>query len=258
MRRATITAVLLLTAAAAHAQFVAPVLKGIKGDGTPRQTNGPIPFPAADEKWLLARSKHFVFISSADESRTRSVAAELETLASALTQADSTFSAPAATPTRVILFTRRRESRPYFDMLLNRRDANVSGVFVAQREGGSMLINQDYSWQGGDRAPLHELIHYLMQSGDAHAPLWLEEGIAEYFSNATIRARSISAGEPMSSHIAVLRDLAANSADPAGRRGLETQAAEVTRVAAQNRQISDYNKIIAQVNSGKYHDARKR
>src|SRR3954471_1277785 len=114
---------LVLLASAANAQFVPPVLKGIKGDGTPRQTNGPIPFPAADEKWLLARSKHFVFISSADEKRTRSVAAELETLASALTQVDPPFSAPAATPTRVILFTRRGESRPYFDMLLNRRDA---------------------------------------------------------------------------------------------------------------------------------------
>ena len=195
----------LLAASAAYGQFVPPVLKGIKGDGTPRQTNGPIPFPAADEQWLVARSKHFVFISSADEKRTRSVAAELETLASALTQVDSTFSAPSATPTRVILFTKRRESRPYFDMLLNRRDAEVSGVFVSQRDGGSMLINQDYSWRAGDRAPLHELVHYLMQSGEAHAPLWLEEGIAEYFSNATIRRGSISAGEPMSNHISILR-----------------------------------------------------
>ena len=208
MRRRLLVAALLLAASTAHAQFIPPVLKGIKGDGTPRQTNGPIPFPGADETWLLARSKHFVFISSMDEKRTRTVAAELETLASALTQVDSTFSAPSATPTRVIIFTRRRESRPYFDMLLNRRDAEVSGVFVSQREGGSMLINQDYSWRGGDRAPLHELVHYLMQSGDAHAPLWLEEGIAEYFSNATIRSGSISAGEPIASHISVLRQRA--------------------------------------------------
>jgi tetratricopeptide (TPR) repeat protein len=203
LRRMVVASILI--ASAANAQYVPPVLKGVKGDGTPRQTNGPIPFPAADEKWLLARSKHFVFISSADEKRTRSVAAELETLASALTQVDSTFSAPTATPTRVILFTRRGESRPYFDMLLNRRDANVSGVFVSQRDCGSMLINQDYSWQGRERAPLHELVHYLMQSGDAHAPLWLEEGIAEYFSNSMIRARSVSAGEPISSHISILR-----------------------------------------------------
>ena len=207
VRRFVLSALVLL-ASVAHAQFVPPVLKGIKGDGTPRQTNGPIPFPAADEPWLRTRSKHFVFVSSADERRTRAVAAELETLASALTQVDSTFSAPSATPTLVILFTRRRESRPYFDMLLNRRDANASGVFVSMRDGGAMLINDGYSWRGSDRAPLHELVHYLMQSGDAKAPLWLEEGIAEYFSNATIRSRSISAGEPMANHISVLRQRA--------------------------------------------------
>jgi len=196
MRRHLIFPILLL-ATAAHAQ-------GIKSNA-PRQTSGPIPFPAADEHWLRARSKHFVFVSSADERRTRAVAAELETLASALTQVDSTFSAPTATPTVVILFSRPRESRPYFDMLLNRRDANASGIFVSLRDGSSMLINDGYSWRGSDRAPLHELIHYLMQSGDARAPLWLEEGIAEYFSNATIRSRSISAGEPMRNHISVLR-----------------------------------------------------
>jgi tetratricopeptide (TPR) repeat protein len=206
VRRILVAALLL--ASAAHAQFVPPVLKGVKGDGTPRQTDGPIPFPAADEKWLLARSKHFIFISSADEKRTRAIAAELETLASALTQVDATFSAPNATPTTVILFTRRRESRPYFDMLLNRRGSDVSGVFVSQREGGSMVINQDYSWRGGDKAPLHELVHYLMQSGDTHAPLWLEEGIAEYFSNAAIRRGSISAGEPMTNHTSVLKQRA--------------------------------------------------
>lgn len=208
MRRALFFAIVLAIAAATHAQYVPPVLKGLKGDGTARQINGPIAFPAANEQWLLARSKHFVFISSADERRTRAVAAELETLAAALTQVEGTFSAASSAPTRVILFTNRRESRPYFDMLLNRRDSDASGVFVSQREGGSMLINDGNSWRGGDRAPLHELVHYLLQSGDAHAPLWLEEGLAEYFSNATIRRGSISAGEPMTNHIAVLRQRA--------------------------------------------------
>jgi hypothetical protein len=206
MRRVLIFAIVLATAFAAHAQYVPPVLKGLQGEGTPRQIAGPIPFPAASERWLLARSKHFVFISSADEQRTRSVAAELETLAAALTQVDATFSASTAAPTRVILFTNNRESRPYFDMLLNRRDSEASGAFVSQREGGSMLINDGNSWRNTDRAPLHELVHYLLQSGEAHTPLWLEEGIAEYFSNATVRRGSISAGEPMRNHVAVLRE----------------------------------------------------
>jgi tetratricopeptide (TPR) repeat protein len=205
MPRRLIAVAVLVVALPLGAQFVPPVLKGIKGGATPRQANGPIPFPAANEHWLRARSTHFVFISSAGEKRTRDVAAELETLAAALTRVDSTFSAPTAAPTLVIVFTRRKESQPYFDVLLNRRDTNVSGVFVSQRDSGSMLVDQNYSWRGGDRAPMHELIHYLLQSGDAHAPLWLEEGIAEYFSNATIRRGSISAGEPIREHLAVLR-----------------------------------------------------
>jgi tetratricopeptide (TPR) repeat protein len=129
----------------------------------------------------------------------------LETLAAALTQVESTFSASSATPTRVILFTNRREVLPYFTALRNSRDSDVSGVFVSQGDGGTMLINDGSTWRGGDRPPLHELVHYLLHSGDAQTPLWLDEGLAEYFSNATIRRGSISAGEPMRNHMATLR-----------------------------------------------------
>ena len=209
MRRSLLFALVLATAAAAYAQSVAPspeVLETIHG--TAKQINSPIPFPDADERWIRARSKHFIFISSADESRTRTVAAELETLAAALTQVDSAFSASPATPTRVILFSNRREVRPYFDILRNRRDSEVSGVFVKQREGGTMLLSDASALRGGDRPPLHELVHYLLDSGDAHPPLWLDEGLAEYFSNATIRRGGISAGEPMRNHLATLRQRA--------------------------------------------------
>jgi len=196
-------------AASAHAQYAAntKIANGVP----PRQTNSPIPLPAADETWLLARSKHFDFISSTDEKRTRAVAAELETLASALTQVDSTFRAPSTAPVRVFLFARPRESQPYFEMLMNRRAAEVSSAFVSQRDGGSMvinqesmLINQDYRWLGGDRTPFHELVRYFMESSDAHTPLWLEEGIAECFSNAKINRGSISAGEPIFKNIVIL------------------------------------------------------
>jgi tetratricopeptide (TPR) repeat protein len=71
------------------------------------------------------------------------------------------------------------------------------------------------------------------------------------------RANAFTHEQRLDEAAAVIRDLAANSADPAARRGLETQAAELTRIAAQNRQIDAYNQIIAQVNNGNYHDATK-
>src|SRR5207302_970778 len=152
--------------------------KGIKGEGVARRAEKPIPFPAADEPWLLARSKHFTLISSANEKRTREIAEDLETLAAALAQLTPKFSTAQPAPTRVFLFTRHREVQPYFDMLLNRPNANVTGVFVSHKQGASMVIQTGSGPR--DTTPYHELVHNLIDNAGSHPPLWLEEGVAEY------------------------------------------------------------------------------
>jgi tetratricopeptide (TPR) repeat protein len=186
------------------AGFVPPVLKGVKGNGVPRHAEGPIPFPDAREEWIAARSRHFTFVSSAGERRTREMAANLETLAAALSRLSPRFTAAAA-PTRVIVFSRRRESQPYFDMLLNREHSTVTGVFVSQRGGGAMIINDSAGLPSSERTPYHELVHYLIANGEARPPLWLEEGLAEYFANAELRSKAIYAGAPVHAHILALQ-----------------------------------------------------
>ena len=71
------------------------------------------------------------------------------------------------------------------------------------------------------------------------------------------RANALTHDGRLDEAAAVVRELAANTPDPDARRDFEKQAAELTRVAAQNRQIDTYNKIIAQVNNGNYRDATK-
>ena len=183
-------------------QYVPPVLKGVKGEGSGRHALEPIPFPDANENWILASSKHFVFVSSSGERKTRDIAGGLETLAAALTQISPRFSAvPAAT--RVFVFSRNREAQPYFDMLVGRKDAHVTGLFISSNNSASMLM-QSSGW-GTDRTPFHELIHYLVSNSGTRPPLWLEEGLAEYFSNAELRSGSIRAGSPIPAHVQTLQ-----------------------------------------------------
>ncbi|MDQ6803100.1 MAG: DUF1570 domain-containing protein [Acidobacteriota bacterium] len=203
MSRLAPAALVVFLATTAYAQYVPPVLKGIKGEAEGRRALKPIPFPAADEKWNLARSKHFVFISSAGEKRTRDIAAGLETLAAALTQMSPRFSSTSA-ETRVFLFSRHREAQPYFDLLIGRENAHVTGVFISQNDRGSMLMETGFGF-GSDRTPFHELIHYLINNGGRRPPLWIEEGLAEYFSNAQTRKAAIYAGEPVQLHLQTLR-----------------------------------------------------
>ncbi len=196
-------ALTLFLAASAYGQYVPPVLKGVKGEGVARRARKPIPFPAPDEKWIFARSKHFLFISSAGEKKTRDIAASLETLAAALTQVSPRFS-NTSVETRVFLFNRHREAQPYFDLLIGRDDAHVTGVFIAQKDQGSMVMETSFGY-GIDRTPFHELVHYLIHNGGTAPPLWLEEGIAEYFSNAQLRKNAIYAGEPLQVHLQALQ-----------------------------------------------------
>jgi tetratricopeptide (TPR) repeat protein len=183
--------------------YVPPVPIGIAGEGQVRKPEGPIPFPSAQGRWIRLRSARFDVISSANDIRTRDIAADLDTLASALMRANPRF-APAAMPATVFVFDKRRESQPYFDLLFARLGARATGAYIRHGGGGTMFV--DASSRGRfERTAMHELIHDLLRQQDVTPPLWLEEGLAEYFSNSEVRKGSVRAGVPIREHQALLR-----------------------------------------------------
>jgi tetratricopeptide (TPR) repeat protein len=189
---------------AARPGFTPPVLIGVQSDGQGPRTR-PIAFPAEDEAWMQARSAHFVILSSAGERRTREITDGLETLTAALTKLAPSIAGHSATPTRVLVFTRHREVQPYFNYLLNRDSAHVTGVFVSQKSSGAMIIDAGGGRLPSDRTPFHELVHSLLALNEKRPPLWLEEGLAEYFSSAELRGGSLFVGVPLREHIERIR-----------------------------------------------------
>jgi tetratricopeptide (TPR) repeat protein len=151
---------------------------------------------------VRARSAHFLIISGAGERRTREVITELETVASALRQIDPHLAAESE-PTRLILFARTRDSAPYFELLLARQRS--PGAFVQSPDGSeTMLI--DGSWNFADRTVFHELVHERLASSGTRLPLWLEEGLAEYFSTAEVLDQAVRLGRVIREHLFTLRN----------------------------------------------------
>jgi len=186
----------------AQVVFVPPVKIGVAGEGTPRSAKTPIPFPAADEKWVRIVTPRFDIISAATEHRTREVARDLETLATALHDLQPASNA-AAPRVRVVIFGRRKDVQPYFDVLMQHDNANLGGLFIGRRERGAILI--DGSHVMNYRTPYHELIHSLLAARAPRPPLWLEEGLAEFYSNADIRNGRITFGYSIFEHILLMR-----------------------------------------------------
>ena len=108
--------------------------------------------------------------------------------------------------------------------------------------------------RSGDRAKADPL---FAQLDAAHNPQVSFAARAVIVRAELARANALTHEQRLDEAAAVVRELAANTADGDGRRDFEKQAAELTRVAAQNRQIEAYNLIVGQVNAGKYREASK-
>ncbi len=195
---------IVATATLAQDVYVPPVPIGIARDGKVRKAKSPIAFPDERATWMRIRSARYDVLSNASAEQTRAIVGELETLASILTRASPRFSS-AGVPTMVLVFADRMESEPYFELLLGVEKPAATGLYVRHASGGTMFIDASRRNQRIAKTAMHELVHDLLRQSEQFAPQWLEEGLAEYFSNGEIRDGKITAGSSIRSHARFVR-----------------------------------------------------
>lgn len=194
---------LLATSLTAQDVYVPPVPIGIRGDGKVHKARTPIAFPDAGGEWIRIRSERYDVISSASEEHTKGIVADLETLASVLTRISSRFRS-GVVPATVLVFADRKESLPYFELLLGRTEPGATGLYVRHSGGGTMFIDASRKRQPIERTAMHELVHDLLRQTEQVPPLWIEEGLAEYFANGEIHEGGVTAGQPIRAHASLL------------------------------------------------------
>ena len=141
----------------------------------------PVVVPSEKTTWVRARSEHFDIVSAAGARRTREIAGDLEAFAATLQRLHPRMQ-KSGKPTHVLVFARRDEAQPIFDLLAKREATRAAGMFIRKSgEAGTMIVDASADWRS-DRVVLHELVHDLLSSAGTRPPLWLEEGLAEYFS----------------------------------------------------------------------------
>ena len=154
-------------------------------------------------RWTRAVTPHFVLYSSARDEVTRSVAQNLESMADALARVHPRFRLQKA-PTRVFVFSSSRHAVPYIRLLLHSDTTSANGIFVTHPYGGSMLIDASRERQTF-RTAYHELVHEMIANSGWSPPLWLNEGIAEFFGTVETGRKAISFGQPRIEHVRILR-----------------------------------------------------
>ncbi|RMH20494.1 MAG: hypothetical protein D6696_08010 [Acidobacteria bacterium] len=159
--------------------------------------------PRPKERWLRLDSAGFTFFSNVGERRTREIAAGLEHLRAALRQLAGGEAERRRRRTFIYVFRNDVAFRPY-KLLYDGKPAEVAGFFAGHEHGNYVAIDGDPK-ADPELIVYHEYLHEFLRDHFPAIPLWLNEGMAELYSNFEVAGERAKIGLPRYDHLATLR-----------------------------------------------------
>jgi tetratricopeptide (TPR) repeat protein len=159
----------------------------------------------AAARWTKLTSANFVFIGDASGVQIRRVAERLETFREVMIRALPGATATSPVPTIVVVFATDRSLNPV-KPLFRGNTTDVSGYMQSGEDVNYIAINGEYI-DIALRTVLHEYAHLLTGNTIGRAPVWVSEGLAEFY--ATMEGleggKSVIIGRAPAEHVDLLK-----------------------------------------------------
>jgi tetratricopeptide (TPR) repeat protein len=164
--------------------------------------------PARDktEIWLQISSPHFVVVTNASEKQGRRVADQFERMRSVFHTA---FPKAQVDPDSPIIVLAIRDAKDFRalepEAYLAKGSLKLGGLFLRAADKNYVLMRLDAEGEHPYAIVYHEYTHLLLSKSAEFMPLWLNEGLAEFYQNTDIREKEALLGEPSADDILWLR-----------------------------------------------------
>jgi tetratricopeptide (TPR) repeat protein len=147
--------------------------------------------------WVSVRTSNFLVEGAADESELRRVAARLEEYRAAFSRLLSGAHFDASVPTAVIIFPDDAAYAAFKPRIGGEVARGVAGYFQPGSDINYITLIRDGDLARDPSTLLHEYTHLLVNNHFRGAPLWLKEGVAEFYSTARLSSdgRRLTLGE---------------------------------------------------------------
>ena len=142
-------------------------------------------------RWTCIRTRNFTLYSEVSERTGRELLVRLERLRQILGPGSEL-------PVDVLVFSNTSDVANF------RQGQAAAGFYQGGFDRDYIVVSAGAS--GSDRAGLHEYTHLVLSRKSGVAPLWFEEGMAEFYSNLVFERSSVVVGMPIASHLRLLRD----------------------------------------------------
>lgn len=161
------------------------------------------------DNWVEVKSPHFTVITNAGEREGKRIAGQFEDVRGMFEQSFPKLRVDFGKPT--IVFALKNEDSlklliPNYGQ--NKNAMKLAGLYKTSYDRNYALIRTDVTGTGATEfhALYHEYAHGLFRLNYRGLPLWLDEGLAEYWGNSQIENKEARVGLPDSRQIRILRE----------------------------------------------------
>jgi Tfp pilus assembly protein PilF len=162
--------------------------------------------PNKVEDWLEVRSEHFTVATNASEKQGRRVADQFERMRSVFQATFPKLQIDSGTPIIVLAITNEKDFRALEPAAyLAKGQLRLGGLFLRAPDKNYVLMSLDAEGEHPYAVIYHEYTHLLLSKAADWLPLWLNEGLAEFYQNTEIREKDVALGEPDAENLMILR-----------------------------------------------------
>ncbi|MGD0824603.1 MAG: tetratricopeptide repeat protein [Terriglobales bacterium] len=158
------------------------------------------------ENWLEVRSQHFTVVTDANEKTGRRIADQFERMRSVFHVAFPHLSIENGSPIIVVAVKNEKDFRELEPKVyLAKGQIQLGGLFLRAPDKNYVLMRVDAEGDHPYAVIYHEYTHFLMSKAAEWLPLWMNEGLAEFYQNTDIRDRDAALGQPSPENLQLLR-----------------------------------------------------
>ncbi|MCA1590095.1 MAG: tetratricopeptide repeat protein [Acidobacteria bacterium] len=169
-----------------------------------------VSFSQTADSWISVRSANFHLMGNAAERDLVALANRLERFRWALGQVIPGVKLDSKAQTRFIVFRDAAAYRPFKPKRSDGTlDDGVAGFFIAGDDVNYVTLSLDRGVADSTRTAFHEYLHSLLATNlsGTGLPLWLNEGLAEYFETMSVdEGGNVALGSAPKNHVRILRN----------------------------------------------------
>ena len=170
-------------------------------------SSGSAPVAASKDNWIEVHSPNFTVISNSGEKEARRVADQFEQFRNMFQKSFPKLRLDLGRPLTIFAVKNEDSLKAllpgYWEV---KGHAHPAGIYITGEDRHFVAVRTNIQGENPYEVVYHEYTHAIMELNFRGLPVWLGEGLAEYFGNSTIRDNEVDIGRISPYHLQVLRE----------------------------------------------------